>query len=246
MATLTLGPVMASGMDLNGQRNPLLTDKILKSAFDQSAGGESDLEEADRGEYYALKVEKILPPALPSLADKRPQLTGYYMQAEFAKTLQAKVDALMARIRKGESIDAVAASVGGHVTHQVGLQAVTAQQHQELGQDFLGRLFNSKPGDVFAANGQQGVFVARLDAVRPGDINTMARIVESIRGRASEAYVKDLDGAVRDAAAKTVKVTTNLDLARRTLGVDPATLPKAGAKPGAKPAAKAAAGGLAQ
>jgi peptidyl-prolyl cis-trans isomerase D len=244
VAAVTVGPVTANGMDTSGQRNPLLTDKILKSAFEQSQGGETDLEEADRGESYALKVEKVIPSALPALADKRAELAAAYMRTEFIKALRAKVETLIARIKKGESIDVVAASVGGHVTHQVGLQAVTAQQHQDLGREFLGRLFEAKPGDAFAASGQQGIFVARLDAVRPGDVTTMARIVENIRPRVSEEFVRDLNAAVQGAAAKTVKVSTNIDLARRALGVDTSTLPKPGAKPGAAPASKS--GGPAQ
>ncbi|HZZ34219.1 MAG TPA: rotamase, partial [Caulobacteraceae bacterium] len=123
-------------------------------------------------------------------------------------------------------------------------QAVTARQHQELGQQFLEQLFTAKPGAAFAARGPQAIFVARLDAIRPADVTQMARIVETIRPRASQEFVRELDADVRAAGAKTVKITTNLDLARRTLGVDPATLPKAGAKPGAAPAAKP--GSLAQ
>jgi peptidyl-prolyl cis-trans isomerase D len=244
VAATAIGPVAANGMDMARQRNPLLTDKILKRAFEQSAGGETDLEDAGRGEYYALKVEKIIPPTLPPLAEHRAELTAAYMQSAFIKALQAKVEGLMARLKKGESIDVVAASAGGQVTHQVGLQAVTAQQHQDLGRQFLEQLFSAKPGGVFAARGPQGIFVARLDAIRQADITQMARIAETIRPRASQEFVRELDADVRAAAAKTVKITTNLDLARRTLGVDPATLPKAGVKPGAAPAAKP--GSLAQ
>jgi peptidyl-prolyl cis-trans isomerase D len=235
---MSIGQITAQGVQADGQRNPLINEKMLKDAFEQTQGAETDLTDAGPGEYYALKVERVNPPSLPSIDSRRQQLTAFYMQTEFLKALQAKIDGLIARIKNGESIDKVAASAGAQVNHQVGLARITAQQYvQVLGRDFLERTFSAKPTDVFSAPGPNGIFVARLDAVRSGDLPTLARITEGLRPRVSQEYVGELAVTVRQASAKTVKVTTNLDMARRAIGVDPATLPQPASK-GGKPAAK--------
>jgi peptidyl-prolyl cis-trans isomerase D len=232
---VAIGPVTIEGVGLDHKQNPLLTEKILKSAFSHAASEDTDLEDAGAGEYFALRVEKVLAPALPPLDEVRPALTQAYMAAELMKTLRARADALMQQVRKGQTLDQAAAQVGGHVTHQTGLQRIQAQspQYKALGNDFLNGVFSAKPGDVFEASAPNGVFIARLDAVRPGDVTATARLVESVRGRLSQSYVGDLMSAVKTAARASVKTTINLNLARQSLGVDPATAPAAGVKPGA-------------
>lgn len=140
----------------------------------------------------------------------------------------------MAQARKGESMEAVAASVGARLVHQVGMQRVSAEQYKAMGRDFLQGVFTAKPGDVFAAPAPNGqVFVARLDASRPGDQTAMARAAQSIRPRMSQDYAQDALEAVRSAARRRVGATINLSLARQTVGVDPNALPKSAAPGGA-------------
>jgi len=236
---ITVGPVTAEGLDVDGKPNPLLTDKVLKSAFSHAAAEDSDLEDAGPGEYFALRVERILPPALPPLEEKRAELTRAYTAEQLIKALKAKAEALMQQVRKGATLDQAAAQVGGHVVHQPGIQRIQAQQFKALGRDFLERTFVAKPGDLFAAAAPNGVFVVKLDAVRPGDVIATAKLVDAVGPRMSQAYVGDLMGAVKTASRASVQTTINLALARQTLGVDPASIPGPGGKPGAKAAGKA-------
>ena len=221
---VAIAPFTADGADGQGKPNPQLLDKIVKSAFTMKAGEESDVQDAGSGEYYALKLEKVMPPALPALAEVRPQLAQAYVREQLVATLKTKADALMDDLRKGGAIDKAAASVGAQVTHQQGMQLIQVEQYKTLGRDFLTGLFGHKAGDVFAAGGPDGVFVARIDAVRAGDVTTIARFLESIRARASQDYLRDLLNDTKSAAAHMVQVNVNLNLARQTMGVDPATV----------------------
>jgi peptidyl-prolyl cis-trans isomerase D len=58
---LTTAPIAAQGVDQTGQPVPGLTPDALKTAFELSSGGESELIEAGKGEYFAVKVEKVIP-----------------------------------------------------------------------------------------------------------------------------------------------------------------------------------------
>jgi len=230
---ITIGPVTAQGQDADGKPDPVLTDRILKSAFAMPAGQDGDLEDAGSGEYFAVRVEKVLPPALPSLADKRPQLAKAYMNETLITELKAKANELVALSKKNGNLDAAAAQVGAHVQKQEGMTRLKAQQYQALGREFLENVFGVKPGTIFPAGGPTGVYIAKLDTVHPGDPQMTAQLAAAIRGKASQAYADDFLTAVQVASRKDLPVTINLPLARKTLGVDTTTLPKTGAKPGA-------------
>jgi peptidyl-prolyl cis-trans isomerase D len=112
------------------------------------------------------------------------------------------------------------------------MQRLKAQQYQALGKELLEGVFTAKPGDVFAAGGQAGVYIVRLDAARAGDIQQSAQLAAAVRGRASQSYADDILSAMQNAAREDLKPTLNLQLVRQTLGVDPNLMSKGGLKPG--------------
>jgi peptidyl-prolyl cis-trans isomerase D len=228
---ITTAPVTAQGTDQMGQPLAGLTPDIVKTAFDLSQGGESELVELGKGEYYAVKVERIVPAALPPLADIKPQLTAVWMGQEMAKRMKAKADVLAARVKKGETLDAVATAAQSKVQKiPGGLTRQNAQQHMGLGQEFLGAAFTAKPGAVFTARaGQQGeaYVVAKLDAVRAAPTANVAQIAVLAQGQASNGLMQDLAEATRVVAKTQMKAKSNLTLARQAIGVDTEALAKA-------------------
>ncbi len=227
VAVQTVGPFAATGQDLTGKPIPDLNDRMIKSAFAKHVGDDADLEDAGSGEYYAIKVDRVTPPALPTLAEARPALTKAYEGQIYMAALKAKADALVARIKGGAPIDQVAASVNSHVVKQAGMQRIQAQKYQALGQSFLQGVFGVKPGDAFAAGGTTGVYIVRLDAIRPGDPTQVAQVTNAIRGKIGEAYLGDLMESAKAAARRQIKPQINVALARQAIGVDPTTGPKA-------------------
>ena len=235
---LTTAPVTAQGADQTGQPVAGLTPDLLKTAFGLSQGGESDLIEAGKGEYYAVKVEKVIPAAMPALAEIKPQLTAVWMGQEMAKRLKAKADELVARVKKGEAIEAVAASVQSKVQKVDGLSRQNAQQHMGLGRDFLGAAFQAKKNEVFSTRaGPQGeaFVVAKLETIRPASPAAIAQIAAMAGAQVGNGLMNDLGEAARNAAKTQLKAKNNLTLARQAIGVDTEALAKAeGAKGGKK------------
>jgi peptidyl-prolyl cis-trans isomerase D len=239
---VSIGPVTAQGQDVDGKPNPALSEKILKSAFAEAVGGQgTDIQTADQGESFALRVDHINPPSLPPLDQKRPQLTQAYLRETLINALKAKANTLMTQLRGGASMETVAAQVHGHVTHQVGLQRLQARQYvQTLGQEFIAGIFSVKPGEVFDAGGPGGIFIAKLDAIRPGNTTQMAQAVQTVAPRLSQDYLSDVQLALQTGAEHVVKPHTNIAAARTAINVDQETLDKLNAKPGAKPGASPA------
>jgi len=235
---VTTAPVTAQGTDQTGQSVAGLTPDIVKTAFGLGQGSESELVELGKGEYYAVKVEKVTPAAMPPLAEIKPQLTAVWLGQEMTKRLKAKADELAARVKKGESLEAVAASTQSKVLKVPGLSRQNAQQHMGLGREFLGAAFAAKPNEVFTARaGQQGeaFVVAKLEAVHAAPANQVAQIAAMAQAQAGNGLMRDLGEASRNAAKTELKTKSNLTLARQAIGVDTDALAKAqGAKAGKK------------
>ncbi len=202
VALLTVGPVTSTGLDGDGKPVTTLTPQILKSAFGRAQGEDGDLEDAGAGEYFAVHVDRVLAPSLPTLDEKRPLLTQAFVREQIVKALKARADGLIAQIKKGVPMDQAAAQVGAQVIHQSGMQRIQAQQYKSFGDEFLQGVFTDKPGAVFGAGAENGIYIVRLDAVRPGDPAATARAIQTIAPRLSQDYFQDLMTSLRHGARR--------------------------------------------
>jgi len=227
----TLPPVAKQGVDQQGKPVPGLTQKIVDTAFSLPAGGESELVDAGNGEYFALKVDKVIPPAEPPMAEIKPKLVQAWTMRETGTRMSAKADELAARVKKGESLEAVAASAGAKVVRVPGLTRQNAGQNQQLSQEILAQTFSGKAGDVFTAQGPQAFVVGKIEAIRLADTDSMARAVEANRPQMTQAYARELMTAAHVAARPKIKVNIDPARARAALGLEPEPATPAG-KPG--------------
>lgn len=229
-----IGPITAEGRNTTtGQPQTGMSKKMLEDAFSLPQGGETEIVDLGKGEYYALRIDRVNPSAVPPLDQIRPMLTQAWMQQEMVKRLQARAGELAARIKKGESLQAVAASAGAKVLQVQGLNRGVAQSRQDLGQDFLGQLFQAKPGAVYTAGVQGGVAVARVTQVAPGPVDQVARLSEQGRPQlTAQMLQEEITDLTRSAARAEVKPKVDQKLARQALGVADEDAPAAsGAKP---------------
>jgi peptidyl-prolyl cis-trans isomerase D len=232
--TFTVGPVTAQGQGQQGQPVGGVNEKILEVAYSLPQGGESEVQELGNGEYFAVRVDRVIPKALPPLAEVKPQLSRFWMMRELVKKLQARADELAARVKKGESLETVAASAGAKVVHVTNLDRQNAAQSTALSRDALVKAFGAKPGDVFTAEHTQfGLIVGKLEAVRAPSGPTLARITEDVRPQVTMALFRDLGNSARNASRLEVKARVYPDKARAALGLPPLEKGKA-----AEPAAK--------
>jgi peptidyl-prolyl cis-trans isomerase D len=224
----TLPPITARGIDLEG-RPANLPPKVLAAAFSQPQGGESDPIDIGQGEYYVVHVDKVLPPALPTLDEIRAKLTQFYMLRDATMKLQAKAQGIAAAVTKGQSLDEAAKSVGASAAEATGVLRNAGGQPtggQTFSADLIARIFAAKPGDVVVGEDTKlGFIVAKLEKVVPADPATLAPMIQQQRDQVSKSLFDDLGQAVRVAARAEIKPHLNYDLARKALGVDPSQLP---------------------
>ena len=197
------------------------------------------MEDDGAGEYFAVHVDKVIPPAVPSLDDIRQPLTQFWMTQEMVRRLNAKADELAGKIRKGETFEAAAAEVQAQVGHGVAVTRVAMMQNKAVGPELGAKLFAAKAGQIVTGQTSQiPVMVARIDSVAPPSPDEAARMVVAQRDRGTMAMFNDFGDAARDAAKALVKPTYDLDRARSAIGVSADELPKvshSGAAPAKAP-----------
>jgi peptidyl-prolyl cis-trans isomerase D len=208
-----VGPVSSQGNDADGKPSGL-SPRLLKEAFALPQGGETDAVQDTKGEYFAVRVDKIIPPALPTLDKVRPRLTEFFLQQEMSKRLSAKLDELSARVKKGESLDAVAQSVGSAVTH-LSITRTQAQQSRNLRPEQVSQIFAAKTGDVITT----GAVVARIDSITPPAAGVIAATLPGGQVQMSRGIFEEMQQEGRAWAKSQVKPKVNITLARQAIGV---------------------------
>lgn len=223
---VTIAPVSAQGAGQDGKPVAGLSPAVVKAAFEGSQGQDSDVMEEGPGEYFIVRVDRVVAPAMPPMAEIRPYLARNLMMRKMAEAVRGRAQALQARVQKGESLDAVAASAGAQVIRVPAISRATAQTQEALGRELLGAAFGSKKGDVFTAATTSGVAVATITALRPGDVQQIAMAARQQQQQFTQQIFTDIGASVQTYAVGKVKAQGNIVNARAALGVAPSATPE--------------------
>ncbi|MBI5941600.1 MAG: hypothetical protein HY859_14375 [Caulobacterales bacterium] len=161
-----------------------------------------------------------MPPAMPPMDLVRPQVVRNLTLRKTADLMRVRAEALLARVKKGESIDAVATSSGAAVVRVSGISRAGLQAHEGLGRELLGAALGSKKGEPFTAVSGFGVVVGVVTAIRTGDPQQVAAATEQGRQQFTQELFSDIGDAARTYARTRLKTKANLTLARQALGVN--------------------------
>ena len=238
----TLGPVAEQGFDPTGRPVTGLSARLVQTAFRLPEGGESQIEDEGQGESFVVRVDKVIPRALPPLNEVRQPLTRAWMSQEMVRRLRAKADELAGRVRKGEDVAAVAASIGTRPERLAGLTRQSAGQEGPLSQEGFAQAFNAARGGVFVAQAPRAfaLMVGRVDQITAPAVADNARAVEQVRPQLGMTLFEEIGARMPRYARAVLKVRTDPALARQTLGVE---APKTGeARDGEAKGGKGAAG----
>jgi peptidyl-prolyl cis-trans isomerase D len=102
------------------------------------------------------------------------------------------------------------------------LDRATASQNQTVSPDVLNQLFSAKMGDSFIGQDVQfGFVVAKVTAIRAGDLSQAAQIAEAQRPQLTMQMYEEIGQLSRKSARTTVKVKTDIVRAKTVLGFAP-------------------------
>lgn len=203
---------------------------ILQAAFGAQPGEVSDIAQEAAGEYFVVRVDRIVPSAPPTVAEARALLTDEWRLGEVQRRLQARATELAARVRQGESLQAVAAASGASVQSITGLNEANAQTFvqahppQVLGAALQGLKDQVLSDSAAQAGGPQGqqtprFFVAKLVDVQAGEVDAAAQIAQRAEQSAVQMLQQQLAELLSIAARDVIRPRTYPDRALRALGV---------------------------
>jgi len=227
-------PIRQDGKLRNGQEiNPPLPPQLIQTMWGLGRGAESEVVDMGRGQYFVVRVDDVMPAALPPLAEIREPLARQWVLRENARLLNTRAGTLAARVRGGEDLAAVAASVGATPRTGTGLTRQSAEQN---GQGVIAGVFSSGRGESFSQPNSADTFViGRTDRITTPVPALAAPVAEQFRQRMAGDHVNAVGETAIAAAAARSKVEYDEPLARVALGL-PAEAPAAPASPGAPPA----------
>jgi peptidyl-prolyl cis-trans isomerase D len=234
-----LEPITADGMGQSGT-NYSTYGALVKAIFDlPQVGSVSEVLPLGEGEYFALKLNGLRPAGAPPLAQIEGDLRLLWRREKAQEAIEAEAANVMARISKGESLAAVAASYKAEVRSQKGLTRQTAQQMQ-MPQALAAQVFTAKAGETFRADmpvqGIPAVAIGRLDAINQADANQSNAMASMGKSQVTQELGGDIGTLIQAGARTAVKAKSNTDAAYRSLGLDPpakssgASASKAGTK----------------
>ena len=192
---------------------------VLEGLWKLSEGRASDPTGLGEGQYFVVRVDDITPAAMPSLETVRDRVTPAWIARENARLLSARSDALMARLRAGEDLATVAASVGATVTNRKGVRQ-DEELAAQLGQGVMAGLFNGERGKPFSQpQSENSIAIGRVDRIIPPTPALAADEAQQWRARLGAAAGDPLFSTAVTAAAERSKASYNEELARQALGV---------------------------
>ncbi|MGQ2989892.1 peptidyl-prolyl cis-trans isomerase [Brevundimonas sp.] len=215
---IKLPPFTADGKLPDGQ--PMnAPPQILQAATTLSKGGESDVIDAGQGQYFVLRLDDIMPAAMPTLAEVRAPLAQEWTRRENARRLSAKAEELAAQVRGGKDIAAVAASAGATLVTRTAVSQ-TPDAQNAIGQGVLRGLFGQGRGQVFSGQTAADAFVVgRVDAIHAASPVLAAAPAEQVRLRLAPQIGNALAEQLATAAMAKVKATNDPVIALQALGV---------------------------
>ena len=236
-----LPPMSADGQGLDG-RSYAQFDRVIKIAFDQPKGGESEVEDMGNGEYFALKVDDIAPSQTPALDLIKPQLIQAFKASKMQASLETKANEVVDRLKKGERMEAIAAEykaqmvpIGEIDQQNVGGKLMPIFKDQNFVQGLAMRLFSLKKGEAFNARiGEFQFLIAGINQITPGTKEKAVAQMPMTSARMTQYIAGDIQSGLQSGAGLYVKTSINKTLAAQALGVTPPADPAKADKKSAK------------
>lgn len=200
-----LAPIDKTGHQADGvQRN--IPKVVIDEAFSLPKG-DGDLKSLQGGVSFAVRVEDITPSALPRFADIRDKLAQAWTAQQASKALKAKADSMVARMTKGQSLEAVAAAEHAEVKHA--LAVPRPQQVNSLQTQLQASLFAQKQGAPFSLPIGPTVMVGVVTAVHAPDVQRAAQATEGLRPGLQNELINSLLQSAQVSARDLIKPTVD-------------------------------------
>lgn len=141
---------------------------FLETAWETPSGEVSFLEETANNGYFVLRVDEVIAPRVPELAEIEDRVAEAWRQDQRDALAEERAEALAQAARDGGSLANAAAARELEVTEVTGFGRDGTGENARLPQTLARALFDLSPGDVdYAADPNGGYVVAEVTGETP-------------------------------------------------------------------------------
>ena len=207
------GALDAGGLTPKGTPAPIpggddLRNAIVRAAFAAQQGAAPQLQTGPDGSYYALAVQKIIPPAVQPFAQAR--VLSAWQGAQQRREANVIAADLMHAVNTGTPVAQAAAAAGLSVTQSPAYTSTAQPENQPT--QLVPVLFSLKPGEATMLDNGSDFTVAVLDKVvaptPQSDPAGFAKLQQSLNSSLQD----DLEGSFLAGLQAQDKVTVNQKL----------------------------------
>lgn len=190
----TIAAVSADGRDPAGKPlADLPKGEFLTTAFAVNEGADSPLVETGRDGFFVLRVDKITPPALKPLDTVKAQVADAWKADQRADKAKKAAEAVVARLKEGAAIDALAKGMGLTVAITPPLLRQSQQQDAAaLPPTLIAGIFAAKRGETTMARGDGGYHVAQLKEIIAADPTADKQGSDALAGAIRDSIESDI------------------------------------------------------
>lgn len=209
------GTLDSGGLTPDGNAAPIpggddLRNAIVKAAFAAQQGAAPQLQTGPDGSYYALAVQKVIPPAVQPYDQAKAKVLAAWTQDQQTREAQVIAANLMHAVNTGTPLAKAATAAGLSVTQS---PAYTREdQPKDQPAQLVQVLFSLKQGEATMLNTSDDFTVAVLDNVTEptpqSDPTTYAQLQQSL----NKTLQDDLGGSFLAGLQARDKVTVNQKL----------------------------------
>jgi peptidyl-prolyl cis-trans isomerase D len=190
---------------------------FLSTAFQVVDGEISTLNETQAGGFFILIVNKITLPKVKPLSSVRGVAISAWKAEQQAKAASARAKAIIARLKKGHKLEAIAKDERLEVKTSPTFTRLTHEAQSGVPAALSEKLFTLKVGDSAMAESAQGFVVGVLTTVSAGSGKEKTAIEKGTQGEIRQGLAADLSTQLIDAFRKRFTIKTYPDLLRDRL-----------------------------
>jgi peptidyl-prolyl cis-trans isomerase D len=192
--------------------------QFLEQVFQTETGEESDLFQSEDGQYFAVKLIGVTPPAVRPLDSVREEVREGFIAEARNKLLQAKVQTLAAQAMKSGSLAEAGKAVGHAPITAMPLKR--GEMNDVFSPALVGQLFGAPPGAVItgAAGKGNGYVIARVVRADHPEPDVSSADYANFRRTAAQQLAETAVESLAAAARKQAGVSVHQATVQRILG----------------------------
>lgn len=204
------------GLGRDGKRVAKLPigGNFLRTAFDITDGETSTLRETQAGGFFILIVNKVTSPRVRPLEEIRGTATMAWKAEQQAQAAMRRAKAIVARLKKGDKIDAIAKDEKLQVKTSPAFTRLTHEARSGVAAALAEKLFTLKVGEAAMAESTKGYLVGVLASVSAGAGKQKSAVAKGTLREIRQGMAADLSEQLVKAFRQRVTIKSYPDLLR--------------------------------